>query len=195
MEISIPIKREQDLSDIAYERIKEMILDTVLKPGEVIFTPKLARIFQVSRTPVREALARLKQEGWIISTDGQGFLVSPLTPTDINEIFETSLFLEPPAIKLFTEVASDQLLNELWDPTEKIESQIVKGEFELYFDIHMKLHNSYIHNCPNNILKDFLIHVNDLMNRLRIYTRSEPSRHVLVAYKEHKQIKIGRAHV
>ena len=112
-----------------------MILETALKPGETIYGPKLARSFQISRTPVREALVRLEQGGWIIPAGGQGSLVSPLTPRDLHDVFEMRLLLEPPAVNLFADVASNQLIDELCSSTkiEEIEAQIEKGDFELYF--------------------------------------------------------------
>ena len=188
MEIVNPIKRELDLADIAYQRIKEMILETTLKPGETIYAPQLARAFEVSRTPVREALVRLKQEGWILPAEAQGYLVSPLTPEDLHNLFEMRLLLEPPAIGLFVELASKQLIDDLCAPIEEIETQIQSGDFELYFETHMKLHDAYIQHCPNKLLRESLIHINELMYRLRAFTRIEPTLHVKEAFEEQKRI-------
>ena len=52
----------------------------------------------------------------------------------------------------------------------------------------MKLHDSYIGHCPNKILKKTLIHINELMYRIRMFTRIEPARHVKEAFHEQRNI-------
>jgi len=56
---------KEDLEDFAYRSLMHMIVENKLRPGEPILETELAKIFKVSRTPVRQALGRLVAEGFL----------------------------------------------------------------------------------------------------------------------------------
>ena len=58
-------KKEQNLSSAVYEAIKDKIINGEFLPGSILMERSIAEEFGVSRTPVREALKRLSQEGWV----------------------------------------------------------------------------------------------------------------------------------
>ncbi|MEG1911875.1 MAG: GntR family transcriptional regulator, partial [Cloacibacillus sp.] len=58
-------KKDQNLSSTIYESIKERIINGDFLPGGILMERTIADEFGVSRTPVREALKRLSQEGWV----------------------------------------------------------------------------------------------------------------------------------
>ena len=70
--------RRQMLADDVYEAIKTMLMDHVIRPGARISIDGLAREFQVSSTPVREALARLESEGLALKEPLKGYRATPL---------------------------------------------------------------------------------------------------------------------
>ncbi len=78
------------LGDSAYERIGAMILDGSLAPGAGIVESQLAEHIGVSRTPVRSALHRLQQDGYVVAQDRgrkTRMVVAPLTEGDAREIY------------------------------------------------------------------------------------------------------------
>jgi DNA-binding GntR family transcriptional regulator len=78
------------LNDSAFDRIKEMILKGSLAPGTRIVESELANHLGVSRTPVRSALHRLQQDGYVLALDGgrkAKLIVAPLTKDDAREIY------------------------------------------------------------------------------------------------------------
>jgi DNA-binding GntR family transcriptional regulator len=80
----------EDRITLAYEQLRELIVWGKLAPGTRIVEAEVARRLTISRTPVRSALLRLRQEGYVIATDGvrqSRLTVAPLTIEDARELF------------------------------------------------------------------------------------------------------------
>ena len=84
------------LSEHVYQVIRDAICDGVIKEHDHLVQNQLAEQLEVSRTPVRDALLRLAQEGLVRAVSARGFVVKALTPSDILEIYEVRTFLEIP---------------------------------------------------------------------------------------------------
>lgn len=95
-------ERTPSLNEQVYERVRDDILCVRLRPGELLLEPELARLYGVSKTPVREALRLLVHEGWLMLLPRKGYLVRPLQLDDIREVFAIRGLLEPP---LFADLA------------------------------------------------------------------------------------------
>ena len=92
-------KKEQNLSSSVYESIKDKIINGDFPPGSMLMERSIAEEFGVSRTPVREALKRLSQEGWIDWEERRRAIVSEITVPKIMELFTLREMIEPFAIK------------------------------------------------------------------------------------------------
>lgn len=90
---SSPILRKS-LSAEVVERLREKILSGELREGEQLRQDAIAAEFQISRIPVREALAHLAAEGLVTLVANRGAVVSALSPEEIMELFETRAVLE-----------------------------------------------------------------------------------------------------
>jgi len=90
-----PHSRTPSLTEQIHERMREEILSAQWKPGDLVLESELAARYGVSKTPVREALRLLSQQGWIVTLPRKGYLVRPLRLHDIKEVFELRLLLEP----------------------------------------------------------------------------------------------------
>lgn len=82
------------LNQIAYEHLKELIIENKLSYDEVYSETRLARELGVSRTPLRDAVHRLTQEGYLDIIPNKGFMLHQITEQDINETFEVRSALE-----------------------------------------------------------------------------------------------------
>jgi DNA-binding GntR family transcriptional regulator len=87
-------------SERAYLLIKKMILERTISPKEPLSESRLASILGISRTPVREALKKLKSEGIIISSDKMGYFLNVPTANEIKDLYEVRAILELAAVKL-----------------------------------------------------------------------------------------------
>lgn len=88
-----------------YERIKRAILDGTFQPGEALVESAVAEWCGVSRTPVREALTRLEQDGLVARTD-RGVIVRERTPEEILDIYEVRITLQTLAARVAAERAT-----------------------------------------------------------------------------------------
>lgn len=92
--------RGRTRADHVYTEIKNAIINLELSPGSIVQEEVLAQRLGVSRTPIREALRRLAQDGFVRILSKKGTLVSEITPGDVLEIFEVRMSLEPLAARL-----------------------------------------------------------------------------------------------
>jgi DNA-binding GntR family transcriptional regulator len=101
------------LSDQAYEIIRNDIITCVLEPGEQIAQQQLAERHRFGMTPTREALQRLAQEGFVQPIPRFGYIVSPITFSDVQEIYELRSILESAAVRLAATRGTDEQLAEI----------------------------------------------------------------------------------
>lgn len=102
-------------TDTAYESLKRAILTCALAPGTELREASLAEDFRLGRTPVRGALGRLVQDGFVEVRPRKGYRVTDLKITDINEVFELRLLLEPAACARAAARAPRQAIQALHD--------------------------------------------------------------------------------
>jgi len=92
-----PLDRPAGLGDQVYRTLREYLGSHVIVPGQRLQEASLALQLGVSRTPVREALARLESEG-LVAAEGRSFVVPVLSDADVDEIYELRELLEPAAL-------------------------------------------------------------------------------------------------
>jgi DNA-binding GntR family transcriptional regulator len=93
-ENDLPAWRRPNLDDCIYERVKEMLVEGALAPGDRIIPEQLARDMGVSRTPMLSALKRLSQEDLLEWRSGRGVYVRRLSKRELALIFELREVLE-----------------------------------------------------------------------------------------------------
>ena len=98
------------ISDVIFEALREAIVEGALKDGELLRQDQIASMFNVSRIPVREALARLEEQGLITTQRYKGAVVTALSLDEIAEMFEFRALLEGQIIGQAVEVISDETL-------------------------------------------------------------------------------------
>lgn len=88
------------LGERAYAAIRREILTARLRPGASVSEASLAAQHGLGKAPIRAALARLSQAGLVRAEPRRGYVVTPLTLHDVQDVFELRLILEPAAAKL-----------------------------------------------------------------------------------------------
>lgn len=108
--MSIPTIRKVDKVASLRERIRETLASAIisgeLAPGAMVTVPLLAAEFEVSATPVREAMLDLEQRGFVRSVANKGFRVTEVSLKDLQEIIEIRTLLEAPIMAALTHVIS-----------------------------------------------------------------------------------------
>ena len=92
----------QSLGDQAYDQIKGDIILCKLAPGAEVTEAGLAEHYRLGRAPIRSALSRLSQDGFVNVVPRRGYVIAPITVKGVQEIFELRLILEPAAARIAT---------------------------------------------------------------------------------------------
>lgn len=131
------------LPTVLYNAIRKAILEGVYRPGESVRQEALARVFSVSRVPVREALSRLEAEGLLVLRPRRGYIVKELDTQEIVEIFEMRAAMEEHAAYVATKARkpSDvQQVKSLLESLGKISSGSLADAPE-WVKINRRFHN------------------------------------------------------
>jgi DNA-binding GntR family transcriptional regulator len=96
------------LSDQVFQIVREQIITGQLRNDAPIRQDALANELGVSKIPLREALARLEQDGLLISHANRGYVVKPMTTSELDEIYELRLKIEPDAAAYASTVATPE---------------------------------------------------------------------------------------
>lgn len=146
--MSLPLPAEPGFatkSDLAYSRVRELVLSGDLAPGAVIPQAVLARTIGISTTPLREALRRLKQEGLVELDAHRDARVRPLDATEARDLLELRRSLDPLAASLAAERRSDADLAEIrasLDGLEALSSSPSAGELRSHHRFHAAIHRA-----------------------------------------------------
>lgn len=124
-----PIERRNLGSDV-YRILRDRILSQELKAGEKLSDLRLSSELGVSRTPIREALHQLAQDGVVIAEPNRGFFVATFTRKDLEEIFELRKVLEMYAIEHLGEADHTEELERALYELEHVERLIKNATTE-----------------------------------------------------------------
>ena len=104
----------------AYQYLKTKILNCEYRPNEFLNEQKLcAEMGNISRTPMRDALGRLEQEGLITILPKKGLMVSGITEEDVHSMFEMRLLVEPYALRTYGDRIPREALENYTGPTTR----------------------------------------------------------------------------
>lgn len=115
-------------AQVAYDGIKKLISDEEIEPGELLSENQLAEYFNMSRTPVREALRRLQAEGLVEIRKGIGTFLKPLTAKDIKDIYEVRTAMELMACETSIYQITDEEIQQVRENLEELKKRKQCGE-------------------------------------------------------------------
>ena len=99
------------LSEKAYIQVRKDILQGYLLPGTVVSERELANRYEMSKTPIREAVTQVCREGLIQRLPGRGYMVSPITIKEIQDLYDMRLILELATVeKMINQPSPEHLL-------------------------------------------------------------------------------------
>ena len=147
----------------AYRVLKDRILLCEYPPGMSLNEGRLAATLDVSKTPIREALAMLLHEGFVEVLPRQGYRVTDLTIVDVQEIFNLRLMLEPAAAAMAAEHATAEQLQALRKLAEDHEDP---ADFRAFIAQNRAFHVKLAEASGNARLAATLTHLLEEMQRL-----------------------------
>lgn len=140
------------LRDEARRILREMILEGELGPGSRINEVHLAEDLGISRSPLREALGRLEEEGFLRSEAGRGYFVQPLTREEVREVYPILAALESLAVRTSDE--TDARVESLERINAKLESALDDADRAL--ELNDRWHRTLVEGCENRRLLEML---------------------------------------
>jgi DNA-binding GntR family transcriptional regulator len=166
-----------NLRDQVYDILKRMIVLKEIKPGEKINEEDLAGKIGVSRTPVRETLCRLENEGVVRIIPRRGAFVVALSREKVIEILQIREVLEGLVVRLATQNMDQKTLNRLETCLEKISSS-PEGDNKLlkYTPADVDFHSLLLEASKNNMLQSMMGNVNAHLQMIRLRTVVLPGR-------------------
>lgn len=169
---TIKISDKRTLSEKVYDKLKELIMDGELERGTKITETSIAKMFDVSPTPVREAFRRLSSDGLIEVTSWKGVIIKGIDERDLLEIYECREALEGMVGKL----AAQNVTNEDIKILEQILNKCEKTEHpQDLIELNTEFHNELLKIANNKRLKKLL---NDLMTVI-LYDRGISNRYAV----------------
>ena len=178
----------QDLKPaLVANRIREMILESQLLPGEPVRERALSEILQVSRTPLREALKILASEGLVKLHPRRGATVAVLGANDVRHLLEFLGGLEAFAGKLACRNATPEELRELRALHHEMLASYLRGDRIGYFDRNQQIHQALVRCAMNPVLAEHHRVVNAQLYRIRYECNLKTNRWE-AAIKEHEAI-------
>ncbi len=176
------------LVDTAYRQIRQRILDNVWPPGHRALEQEVALALGMSRTPVREALMRLRNEGLVEVIPRHGMRVLPVSPTDMREIYEILTALECMAAELLARrKPSDTELKPLIDANKAMDKALKADDLDAWAAADERFHAHFLELAGNRQLQATVLNYWDRAHRARMFTlrlRPKP----VNSTREHMQI-------
>jgi len=147
-----PIGRARPLHEEVVDRLRDMIIEGVIPAGERLHEINLSETLNVSRTPLREALKLLANEGLVELLPGRGARVSQLTPEGVGELFEVIAGLERLAAELAASRMTARDFERLRRMHDRMAVHFEAGERQDYFALNHQIHLAIVAAARNGTL-------------------------------------------
>ena len=172
----ITIDSYQPLREIVCEALRDAIQRGILQPGERLMEVQLAEELGISRTPVREAIRKLEQEGYVIMVPRRGTYVSSMSVRDVKEIFEIRSALESLSTVLAAMRIEPEELEKLRALLTEIEGHIKRKDIDKIVETDIKFHGLLYQVSRNERLVAIISNLKDQLARFRTLSMSYPGR-------------------
>jgi DNA-binding GntR family transcriptional regulator len=154
--IVVPKRR---LADEVHRQILMAISGGGIAPSERIVQEELAETLQISRTPVREALLRLEQEGILVTSGRGGFMLRQISPQEVRDIYEARFAIEGDSARVLSERQDERTFQNIAEVIRLEEQQGHVSTPSEYYEANKAIHRSFVVNAGNK----YLLEMFDLM--------------------------------
>src|SRR6266513_1994916 len=137
---NISAVRSGSLREQVTRALEAAVIAGELQPGVIYSAPALAERFQVSATPVREAMLDLVNEGMVEPVRNRGFRVVEVSEADLDQISQIRLLLEVPIMGQVAKLLTPQRAAELSELGQRIEAAAESGDLIQYLDCDREFH-------------------------------------------------------
>jgi DNA-binding GntR family transcriptional regulator len=179
--------KAQNLQTTIYKKLKSQIINFTLKPGQKLQDRQLGLRFGVSRTPVREALNRLVQEGFVRQISGGGYFVKAITIKEIEDLYEVREALEVVAAQQAIRKINDHQIKKLSEILKSHKKLVQKGKSRGRLLQDADFHRIVAMSSGNQYLYGIIDNIFDKISTFRVIDPLSLQR-AKIAYQQHKEI-------
>lgn len=155
---------KKSLSNLVYRDLKEKILKNKLLPGDKLIEMEIASNLGVSRTPVRETLKKLEEDGLVTSFPRKSYIVSKISVKEAKNLYIVRRSLEPLAVELLAQKGLGENTKYFQDVNEELRLAIENKDEELAQNLIIEWNMALV-SCLNN---EILVEVMNMINK-RLY--------------------------
>lgn len=175
------------LTKMAYDTLRESIINGHLAPGEVFAEATLAKELEISRTPVREALLELASNGLVTYLPRKGVVVNKFTDEDAREIFQVRMAVELFCVELVTQQHAALDLQTIREPLKRQIDALAQNDMRAFITGDRDFHTAFTELLDNSRLCQILDNVRDQIQIMALNALGNPGRGHQVM-EEHKAI-------
>jgi len=168
-------RKAASLTGIAYLKLRDAILSGQLKPGQALIEEQLATDLSISRTPLREALAKLEHEGLIDSIPYRGTIVVSTTHSEVMQMMQVRERLEALAIELAILAIPDAEIERATTLIRERLPLLREGDLSAHFECNRQVHGLAGRYCGNAVLEGLIRSFEEKAHTYRIQKASEVS--------------------
>jgi DNA-binding GntR family transcriptional regulator len=167
----LPSKRVGNSTEAAYQRLRQKIMDSELAPGSQVLEQELVLMLGLSRTPIREALIRLQLDGLVQVIPRHGVRIVPTSISDIKEIYEVLISLEPTAAALLAAAQPAVDVAPLEAACADMTAALAGGDMQAWALADEAFHLQLVHLSGNRRLAEIVMTCWDQVHRVRQFTQ------------------------
>lgn len=164
------------LREVVYEKLKDEIRHGELHPGEPLSENRISKRLDISRTPVREALQRLVQEGLVRNVPGQGVTVAAPTIHEVFDVIHIRSLLAPELARLAARSMSDKQVDELVTSVEQMEAAVEAGDRKSWSEADSRFHELLSASSRNELLGQLALQMRNRIHYLTTDTQTSAGR-------------------
>ncbi|MFB9903645.1 GntR family transcriptional regulator [Allokutzneria oryzae] len=150
------VERPAPLRQVVYEALMDLIVNRTLAPGQHLVEVELAEYLGVSRQPVREALQRLHNEGWVDLRPAQGAFVHQPTDEEADQLLSVRAVLEAHSARLAAERVTPQDVERLWELHRDGVDALAAEDVDRLVTANASLHAFITHLSGNAVLAELI---------------------------------------
>lgn len=175
------------LRDVVFQTLREAILKGDLRPGERLMELQLAAKLGVSRTPIREAIRMLEQEGLTVTIPRKGAEVARMTEKNMEDVLQIREALDELAVQVACDKMTDQQLENLTLAMKNFENAIQAGDLKKTAAYDVEFHDIIYESTDNPKLVTLLNNLREQIYRYRVEYLKEKENYPMLI-KEHETI-------
>ena len=180
--------REPSAAERAHDGIRERIVVGAIRPGQMLSENELAGELGMSRTPIRQALARLQDEGWLTIYPKRGALVREITPAEARALADAAVLLESDGVRGAGARELLALGPRLAGLVSRHEAALAAGDVDGFVRLTLLFHRGFVEVGGNPVLLDMYDRLRHRQAMMLLRDRGEIQARAAAIVAEHRAL-------